>query len=180
MDIKNIILERKNKDKLLLAAIAGIILILCSYMDFEKEERKEQQNTEAPAKHMSEDSTYVEKIEKELNSIIEEVSGAGKCRVMITLKSGSEKILQNDKTKNNKKEQGDKAVTESDESYNTLVLQGENDEHPYVIKEIMPEIEGVAVIAEGAGNKKVYSDIVKIVQALFDVETHKISIIEMK
>lgn len=179
MDIKKIVLEAKNKDKLLLAAIAGIILILCSYLDFENEEENDKE-TLNKIEVVSDDESYIEKMEKELNSLISEVNGAGKCSVMITLKSGTEKVLQNDKTNKNKKEIGDKEITESEEGYNTLVLQGEEEEKPYVIKELMPEIEGVVVVAEGAGNKKVYSNIVEIVQALFDVETHKISIIEMK
>lgn len=180
MDIKKIVLEAKNKDKLLLAAIAGIILIICSYSDVTKMESKNTPEVKTEKEQDIEDDTYVEKIESELKQLICQIDGAGKCSVMITLKSGSEKVLQNDKTKKSKTEKGDKEITESDESYNTLILQRDDEEYPYVVKEIMPKIEGVVVVAEGAGNKKVSSDIVKIVQALFDVEPHKISIIEMK
>lgn len=38
-------------------------------------------------------------------------------------------------------------------------------------------VEGVAVVAEGGGNAIVIRNITEVVQALFDVETHKIKVI---
>lgn len=40
------------------------------------------------------------------------------------------------------------------------------------------EVEGVAVIAEGAENTVVVKNITDVVQALFDVESHKIMVIK--
>ena len=42
------------------------------------------------------------------------------------------------------------------------------------------EIEGVVVIAEGGGNAIVVRNITEVVQALFDVDSHKIKVIEKK
>jgi len=39
------------------------------------------------------------------------------------------------------------------------------------------EVEGIAVIAEGAENAVVVQNITEVVQALFDVDTHKIKVI---
>ena len=39
-------------------------------------------------------------------------------------------------------------------------------------------VEGVVVLAEGAGNANVVRDITDVVQALFDVDSHKIKVIE--
>ena len=52
-------------------------------------------------------------------------------------------------------------------------------QNPYVIKEISPKIEGVVVIAEGGDNPVVIQDISEAVQALFDVDTHKIKIMKL-
>ena len=49
---------------------------------------------------------------------------------------------------------------------------------PYVNTELSPGIEGVAVIAEGGGNPVVRQEITEAVQALFDVEAHKIKIMK--
>ena len=40
------------------------------------------------------------------------------------------------------------------------------------------QVEGIAVLAEGAGNAVVVRDITSVVQALFDVDSHKIKVIE--
>lgn len=42
------------------------------------------------------------------------------------------------------------------------------------------EVEGVAVIAQGGGNAVIVKNITEVVQALFDVETHKIKVIKAK
>ena len=41
-------------------------------------------------------------------------------------------------------------------------------------------VEGIVVVAEGAGNAVVVREITGVVQALFDVDSHKIKVIEKK
>lgn len=182
MEIKKNLFNNIGKDKMLLMAIAGIVLILCSYMDFTKSDTDEKSENSNTTVSMGDNNSidYIAKLEEKLAKLIQNVNGAGECQVMITVKGTSEKILQVDSSTSNKSETGNNSVNESDTSKTTLILQGEDEEYPYVIKELMPEVEGVVVVAQGAANKKINADIIKIVQALFNVETHKISIIEMK
>lgn len=42
------------------------------------------------------------------------------------------------------------------------------------------EVEGIVVVAEGGGNSVVIRNITEVVQALFDVNSHKIRVIEQK
>ena len=51
---------------------------------------------------------------------------------------------------------------------------------PYVVKPYVPEIEGVLVVAEGAGSGTVKRTVTEIVQALFHVEAHKIMVVKME
>lgn len=183
MELKNNIFEEINiknigKNKIALMAIAGIILIMTSYVDFSKSDKNNDKKT--CVEKTKENNDYVHEMEKKLEELINTVDGAGKCTVMITVKSTNEKVLQQDKEISNKSQSGDRNVTESSDSSKTLVLKEDDRENPYIVKEIMPEIEGVVVVAKGAGDKKVNGDIVKIIQALFNVKAHKISIIKMK
>lgn len=185
MEIKNNffnsdVIKSIGKDKLILIAIAGIVLIVCSYLDFSQTESDNKKVAEDASDSSITKDDYVAGLEDKLKDLLQNVNGAGKCQVMITLKSSNEKILQSDVDTTNKSETGENTINESNSSSKTLILKGEEDEKPYVIKEIMPEIEGVVVVAEGAGNEKVNLDITKIIQALFNVEAHKISIIKMK
>jgi stage III sporulation protein AG len=43
----------------------------------------------------------------------------------------------------------------------------------------VPEIEGVAVIAQGGGNSEIKKEIVEAVQVLFDIKAHKIKVMKM-
>lgn len=49
-----------------------------------------------------------------------------------------------------------------------------------MIKTLPPEIEGVVVVAEGAGSGTVNRTIVEMVQALFGVEAHKVKVVKME
>ena len=44
---------------------------------------------------------------------------------------------------------------------------------------ILPEIEGVLVVAEGGDSPRIVSDISDAVKALFQVEAHRIKVIKM-
>ena len=63
---------------------------------------------------------------------------------------------------------------------NTVIVDGENGEQPYVVKELYPQVEGVAVCIKGNFDSEIKNNIISIIQALFDIESHKISVTEMK
>ena len=90
---------------------------------------------------------------------------------MITFKSGNEKILQVDKEES--QESGEK------KSYkvSTVIFNGSQEEYPYIIKEIYPQIEGVAVTAKGLKDAEKVNEITNMINALFNIPVHKISII---
>ena len=48
------------------------------------------------------------------------------------------------------------------------------------MKSLGPEIEGVLVVAEGAGSGTVNRTVTEIVQALFGVEAHKVKVVKME
>lgn len=49
-------------------------------------------------------------------------------------------------------------------------------EEEFVVKTIYPKVEGVVVVAEGAGTGKVTQHIIEAIQALFPIELHKIKV----
>ncbi len=48
-----------------------------------------------------------------------------------------------------------------------------------MVKTLPPRIEGVLVVAEGAGSGTVSRNIVEIAEALFGVEAHKVKVVKM-
>jgi stage III sporulation protein AG len=64
----------------------------------------------------------------------------------------------------------------------TLEDQGEKvlaSDPDYETREILPEIRGVCVVAQGVSDDQIRVEIYRMVQALFSLESHKISIVEM-
>ena len=51
---------------------------------------------------------------------------------------------------------------------------------PYVIQKISPSIQGVLVVAQGGADPNVKNRIQETIQALFGLDSHKISIMKME
>lgn len=160
--IKNI-----GKEKLILLALAGIMLIGSSYF-----ENMGHQNTEETVTtEQAEKNSYGETMEKKIKDIINSVKGVSNVNVMVTFKSGNEKILQED-SENSVNENGNNSLKKT-----TVIFNQNGSDNPYVIKEVYPEIEGVAVTAKGVESGK-REQIINMLAALFDIPIHKISVIE--
>ena len=70
-------------------------------------------------------------------------------------------------------------TTEKESGEETVYEESGGEKAPYVSKEILPEIEGVLVVAEGGDSPRIVSDISDAVKALFQVEAHRIKVVKM-
>ena len=132
------------------------------------------------------DAAYATWLEQRLTEALSQVAGVGKVQVMITLSSSSERVIERERpvtrsTTNEADSQGGTRVINQVQTGDSVVYRSEgSDNDPYVIKTLPPQIEGVLVVAEGAGTTAVNRTITTIIQALFDVESHKISVVRME
>ena len=126
---------------------------------------------------------YTAYLEEKLEKMLESVRGLGEVEVMITLESSEERIVEKDMTaeRSQTEEQdsagGTRTVNSSNTGYQTVYQDG-NQGSPFVVKTITPKVEGVLVVAEGAGKGNMTSEITQIAQALFGVEAHKVKVLE--
>lgn len=131
------------------------------------------------------DSTeeYAAYLEGKLKKMLESVRGVGEVEVMITLESSEERIVEKDMTaeRSQTEEQdsagGTRTVSSSNTGYQTVYQEGSQGS-PFVVKTITPKVEGVLVVAEGAGKGNMTGKITQVVQALFGVEAHKVKVLE--
>ena len=105
--------------------------------------------------------------ETRLAEILSQIDGAGDVSVMITYYSSVEKSLAYE-TKTASRE--DKS--ERSEDKKAIMTDGE----PMVVKEVYPQVKGVIVTADGAGNSAVRAAISEAVSASLDVPVHRICI----
>lgn len=132
------------------------------------------------------DGLYAAQMEERLTQALTRVEGVGEVRVMITLKSSSELIVEKEQpvrrsaTSESDAMGGSRSINEVDSQESVVYRSDGSLNEPYVIKTLPPQIEGVLVIAQGAGNGNVSRTIVEIAQALFDVEAHKVKVVRME
>lgn len=130
--------------------------------------------------------SYTEELEQALTDILSAMEGAGRVKVMITLKSSAEAIVEKDMTEQTNgitevdSEGGSRNTTDISKIGETIYENGEDGlSIPYVRQVLAPGIEGVLVCAEGGGDKNVNKNITEAIQALFGIDVHKIKVIKM-
>lgn len=148
-------------------------------------EEEEETERGLTASGITEEEDYAAHLEERLTTLLNRMAGVGRVEVMITLKSSKELVVEKEQpvsrssTNETDSQGGNRSVSQVDSDENTVYRTEGNVSEPYVVKTLYPEIEGVLVVAEGAGSGSVNRTIVEIVQALFDVEAHKVRVVRM-
>ena len=158
---------------------AGALLLLLSVPDLFQREKEEAVDTQAVLVQSDKvTEEYAERMERKLEEILLKIEGVTSAKVMITVTSTMEKVvLQDTKTDaeslTEKDGEGGERISQKSTEERTAVSENNT---PYLIKELTPEVEGVVAIISGADGAKVLA-VTEAVQALFDVPAHKVKII---
>lgn len=127
---------------------------------------------------------YAGYLERKLRETLAGMAGVGAVNVMITLSSSEELVVEKDEptsranTTENDSAGGSRSIYEVETSPQTIYRTQGTDSEPYVVKTLLPKVEGVVVVAEGAGTGSTSKNITEVVQALFDIEANKIKVVK--
>lgn len=136
-----------------------------------------------PQKYTTE---YIADLEKRLAERLSKIYGVGAVEVMISVTATEELVVEKEQSsqKNTTSEAdaggGKRTVSEQTTQENTVYASNGSEKHPVVVKTILPKVQGVLVVAKGAGAGNVNRTIVEIVQALFGLEAHKVKVVKME
>ena len=166
-------LSKKEKGlfiKLAICLVAGIILM--SLGSGKKDDTATNTDNSSPQEAASttlSESYYSEEkqLEDKLVSILSEVKGAGTVTVALTFEQGTEYVYAEE---NNEKQSTDQSETSTS-------LAQINDS-PVLIKQRLPEVKGVVIVAEGAGDALVKERLYQAAKSLLGLSTSQIAIIE--
>lgn len=166
------IIETIGMKKILLLLALGICLMVLSFPSSKKNNDQETEEETA-------DSTdaYVKKQEARLVKALKQVDGVGKVKVMITVKSSTEAVINKDTPYEESTSEDEKSVKEDEE---TILVEEDGKKVPYVVKRLEPEVEGVVVVAQGGGNDIVNQNIVDAVSVLFHISSYKVKVLKME
>ena len=183
-----------KKEQILILLLCGVLLLVIA-VPTDDSATQTQPQTEPQIKAQENDTASslsgsekdrVQQLESRLKAILSQVEGIGKTEVMLTLKSDGRRIIEKDIEQSQGKEENQEenaaAVSDQASSSENTVYQrdAQGNELPYVTEELEPEIAGVLVIAQGAGDASVISEITEALMALFGVEAHKIKVMKME
>lgn len=170
-------IKKIKKEQLLIGALIGILLLVIAIPvpDAEKNEQTEAVKEEVSEREYS--------LEVELKEILQRISGVGRAEVFITYEDDGKIIVEKDESVS------EELIKEADSSGGTRTTTSTrnekatvygNSDAPYVIQELSPTIKGILVVAEGGGNIAVKKQIQETIEALFGLDSHKISIMKME
>lgn len=176
--------EKKGRDKLLLVVLAGLLLLVIVWPVSGSNEQREEGKAEVSDARTDTTEDYAAVMEQRLKTILENVDGAGKVQVMITVKGTAEQVVEKDQSYSESRstqtaDESSSSVSDSISRSESTVYSNSSGGSPYVVKEMQPEVEGILVVAEGAGDEAVVNEITYAVQVLFDVPVHKIKVVKM-
>lgn len=150
-------LFRKVKPEYLMIAAAVIIVLILFGSTFVKTQTEKDYDV----------NDYVDMLETKLSDRLSELDGAGRVKVIISVKSGMRSEIATEKQVGGI---GDR-TTET-----PVLISGK----PLILGEIYPEICGVIIIAKGAENVKVRLSLITAAQTFLDVSSDKIQVLPMR
>ncbi len=168
--LKKLFGDLKDSDKklkiIIAVALAGVMLIMLS-------ELVPSGDKNASDTTRSDYREYIACLEAESEELISSISGVGRCKVMITLKNTNESVY----AKNLEENSSSGSYSKSDEY---VLYEGQEGKTPVLIKEYFPDIQGVAVVCDGADNTLVRESITESISSLYGVPVSRISISKHK
>lgn len=125
--------------------------------------------------------SYEKELEDRIRTILAGVEGVGEVDVLVVLKSSEEKVLRIDQNSSSavteEEQSGSSRIIRQQELSESTVLEGQSSA-PIVEKEIMPEISGIVISADGGASAVVRTEISEAMQALFGLPAHKIKVLK--
>ncbi len=128
---------------------------------------------------------YADFLEHTLEELLSTMEGAGKVKVMVTLESSGESIVEKDVTTGIdastqvNADGGSHNTSANEKTGETVYVQQDRVSYPYVKQVISPQVAGVVVSVQGGDNLTLNKNITEAIQALFGIDAHKIKIIKM-
>lgn len=174
--------EEKQRGRILLVlGIVGLCLILLSELLAAPaaEETILQSQSE-------ENEVYITNMEEKLSRLVENVSGAGKCHVMITLEQGvqyvyaseSKKVV--DETQSHDGTDSSK-IQQKDNSERSIVLLEENGVSRALVETSKePQVKGVVVVCDGGNSSIVQERITQLLTTVLGIGSNQVCVVPRK
>ena len=191
--------KKLTRENMAVAALLGLLLMVAAIPAGGKEKKAGTDEAETFPETAEQDVSaasvlmdggepeYAGQLEERLQELLSAMDGVGEVKVMITIRDSGEQVVEKDVPS----ESGWVSETDSaggtresesarQEESTVYITDSEGNRTPYISQTTQPEIEGVTVVAQGGGDALIQKNINEVIQALFDIEAHKIKVVKMK
>ncbi len=181
--------KKRMVQNLVIVTLVAAILVVASSSFFGSGDKKrnsiEDKDIQLNRQSISA-ATYEEQLEMRLKGILEQISGVGKVSVMVTLKSSKEivpalnTVESGSETNERDGDGGTRTIIQ--QSTDKRVAQGGGSitsDQPLIVKEVMPEVMGVIVVAEGAQRPEVAERLTDAVQTVLGIPAFRVKVYPM-
>ena len=184
--------NKKNLENLVVFIIILIVtIIFINYIWNGDKKKNTENNTNVFSENIA--NTKIETVEIsnnnlefELENILKKLDGVEDVSVLITYEETNRIVpmynedLQESITEEADNQGGSRKINESTSKKEVVYEDNNGSKKVVTSKIISPQIKGAVVMAKGANNINVKSNIIQVVQAATGLATHKIQVFEMK
>lgn len=160
-DILKAIFAKENRAKLAIA-FGGLAMLLIFLSELIPQPSVQTAIPASPA----DNTAYRVQLEQQLTELIEQIDGAGKTVVMLTLENGEETVYAMDTQSGQTQSQETHVLLEDGSALAQTVY--------------LPKICGAAVVCEGGGDVRIAARITELVSALLDLPSNRICVEQRK
>lgn len=161
----------------ILVLLAGLVLTMWPFGKKQTASARVEE-TEPKAAAEIEPWDYRARTEADLEQILSQIEGAGRVRVMLTLRTGPETVYQTDVSSQSQSEGEKTSVSSKTET--VILSRGSSYNEPAVVRERYPQFQGALIVSEGGGSAEIRLQLVSAVSALLGIGTDQITVVKMK
>ncbi len=166
---------KKNKKLAIIVTIGviGMILILLSEI-FQSADDNTSKIDEVE-EHYSLSSTYKDKIQSELLSIVKKIDGVGEVDILVTVDGTTEYVYAEELDT-----QSDESEDKQSEGYNNkIVIIDENGSQKPLIKKIVePKVTGVLVVCSGGDRYEIIEKVYRAVSTALNISSSSVCVVK--
>ena len=173
--------DEKIRNRLLISVgLLGLLLIFLSELGGSENPKV------ASMSQTVENESYIQSMEDKLGKLVEQVSGAGNCHVMVTLEQGTQYVFASeskkviDETQSHDGNENSK-VQQKDNSESRIVVLEENGvSRPLVETSKEPQVKGVVVVCEGGSSSIVRERVTEVLTTVLGIGSHQVCVVPSK
>ncbi len=136
---------------------------------------KKSENTTSTTLSTEEYATY---LENKLSNVLSHINGAGDVSVMVTLECGVEYVYATNKTEETTSSTvSGTTTTQTTVTEEVILVSVSGKASPIILKENLPKVSGVVIVASGANNISVRLELQNAVEALLEIDESDIEIL---